>query len=676
MNKLTYISAIAAGLASLSACGDQVTNITEKSDVLVVAKFKNLEKCEDDMVGTLAYVSDSAKSYVCTEDGWVTFSGADGEVGPKGEDGDDGKNGTSCTLKELKSKDGYKIICGDDSVGVVLNGEKGEKGEPGDKGDPGDNGSDGSGCTLADNQSGIVTVTCGTTTTTLYKALCGTVPYEPTKKTCSNGMLLDINPTTPTPTSICGMTIYNTSTHQCVNGTITPLPTTPSIAYCGTLTYLPSVQQCLNGTIVYINNTTPTLPGSSCESTDLWCEDTYDRVQTGFTESNEHAGYWWSYDDGGDGGASSIAWPAELDEYMTMAPIFETCNGLCGTVSLGQGTLTRTPFAGVGFDVAGKNESDAPIPADISDWNGICITYTSTMAAHLYLRLAESQEEALGYDVPNVSLPRTSSALEKCFLWSDFSQAGWGKAGKITGTEAATQTTNIRFEIQGVDGTSGEFNIIRLRKNDEGEHDVTIPCGDMWCGPDGMTSVVTGIGTSKANYWWFKTDNNEEEEGNSYFEWPVDIGNEYSDEALDPVIKQTGALSGSISLGDAYEYPYAEFGFNMDDDTEDEYDITEWEGFCVVYTSSAPFKLVLVPGDEEEYTNYDNLKASIGKTNDIKTVNLQWSAFAQSGWGNTVDKDEALTKVKAISFRFDGKAGESPNFKIYSIGKLGTCGTP
>ena len=78
----------------------------------------------------------------------------------------------SCSTESLKDSSGIKIICGGDSIGVVLNGKNGLPGEqgiqglPGQKGDPGEkgndgkngingtNGSNGSNCivqTLADN---------------------------------------------------------------------------------------------------------------------------------------------------------------------------------------------------------------------------------------------------------------------------------------------------------------------------------------------------------------------------------------------------------------------------------------------------------------------------------------------------------------------------------------------
>ena len=56
-------------------------------------------------------------------------NGKDGKNGTNGSNGKDGDDGLSCTAEAID--DGYKIVCGDDSVGVVLNGAKGDKGVDG-----------------------------------------------------------------------------------------------------------------------------------------------------------------------------------------------------------------------------------------------------------------------------------------------------------------------------------------------------------------------------------------------------------------------------------------------------------------------------------------------------------------------------------------------------------------
>lgn len=78
-----------------------------------------------------------------------------------------GKDGTSCTAIAIDN--GYKIMCGDDSIGVVLNGEKGEPGA----------------------------------------ALCDTALYDPATHYCNNGKVQTLNK--------CNGTLYNPTTHYCQN---------------------------------------------------------------------------------------------------------------------------------------------------------------------------------------------------------------------------------------------------------------------------------------------------------------------------------------------------------------------------------------------------------------------------------------------------------------------------
>lgn len=149
--------------AVLVACGDEVTEVTEvnESGMKIIEKGEKLPSCTTDNEGALVYALDSAAAYACVNREWTSFKGdkgddgangkdgkdgadgkdgKDGEKGDKGdqgkqgEKGDAGKAGTSCTVEQLPDSSGFKVLCGGDSVGVVLNGEKGEQGDPGEDG--------------------------------------------------------------------------------------------------------------------------------------------------------------------------------------------------------------------------------------------------------------------------------------------------------------------------------------------------------------------------------------------------------------------------------------------------------------------------------------------------------------------------------------------------------------
>ena len=155
--QLIFACAALATLAYLTACGDETTNnVTETTGMSVVKKGDKTPDCTADNEGEMIYVVDSAAAFFCADGKWQSLKGEKGEQGkqgepgepgvgeqgpqgPKGDDGegkqgDPGAAGKSCTAQKLASNDGYKIVCGGDSVGVVMDGPKG---------DPGDDGADG-----------------------------------------------------------------------------------------------------------------------------------------------------------------------------------------------------------------------------------------------------------------------------------------------------------------------------------------------------------------------------------------------------------------------------------------------------------------------------------------------------------------------------------------------------
>jgi len=68
-------------------------------------------------------------------------------------------------------------------------------------------------------------------------------------------------------------------------------------------------------------------------------------------------------------------------------------------------------------------------------------------------------------------------------------------------------------------------------------------------------------------------------------------------------------------------------------------------------------------------------KTTIGLDHYVK-VDIAWESFKTTGWykGTSVDVDYALTVANGFDFQF-AKPGsdDSGSFRIYSIGRLGTC---
>ena len=130
-------------LLSFSACGDETTNnVTETTGMTLVEKGAKMPDCTDDNVGEMVYAMDSVAAFFCANGKWQSLKGEPGEQGIQGEQGEPGEGkqgpkgndgvgtpgaaGQSCTATALGGNKGYKIECGGDSVGVVLNGTDGK----------------------------------------------------------------------------------------------------------------------------------------------------------------------------------------------------------------------------------------------------------------------------------------------------------------------------------------------------------------------------------------------------------------------------------------------------------------------------------------------------------------------------------------------------------------------
>ncbi|MBO4435728.1 MAG: fibrobacter succinogenes major paralogous domain-containing protein [Fibrobacter sp.] len=423
-------------------------------------------------------------------------------------------------------------------------------------------------------------------------------------------------------------------------------------------------------------------PQVTCANDDLWCgpQGIY-MVLTGLDAGDETSGYWFSYADDADGGQSKIDWPVERgNEYSPDAfdPVIDYCGGLCGTYTLTKGTLEYDPYVGVGFSIAGtKDGSSEPVPADASDWGGVCITYTADNAAGLILDLGDAKNAELASDKPFVTLGKTTVPQEKCFTWSQFKQGGWGvyKGGTtISGYEASKILVYLNFEIQAKTGTTGGFNVIRLRKNPDGINSSPFAwCGDLWCGPtDEVGRVNTGF-DDYSGYWF--TFNDANDLGHSYISFPADVEEDEYNNFYGPLIRAYKGIVGSVNLGEGYDYPYAGFAFNVYDEYGTGTNITDWGGVCLVYRSTLGFSIELQ--DESNVTDYNNYKATVAKSATISAVDFLWSDFKQgTGWGETVAQATVLSNVSRIKLTYEGAAGTSGVAEIYSIGHPGTCSRP
>ena len=183
-----------------------------------------------------------------------------------------------------------------------------------------------------------------------------------------------------------------------------------------------------------------------------------------------NAGKWFLDTDSIDGGKSTIQWLVPLGDKRdstSIRPVLEECgNGLCGTFNLDKGELDYDPFVQVGFNVAGFDSNGVALAADVSNWQGICIMYSSSVYAILELSLSDSLNAAMNYALPAVELGKTYGK-SKCFDWSDFQQPSWKRDKDLTmsGEDAARQLVKVIIRIQGKSGNSGSFSIGAIGSN-------------------------------------------------------------------------------------------------------------------------------------------------------------------------------------------------------------------
>ena len=227
-------------------------------------------------------------------------------------------------------------------------------------------------------------------------------------------------------------------------------------------------------------------------------DDAPDQIQTGLDNGTGTSGFWFTYTDHVDGGASIVHWDIDItpEPPFTLEPIIYECKGICGTARLSKETLAYNPFVGLGFNVAGEiSEKDWSLATgDASTWGGLCVTYTSDTDIALELGLGEKIDSTMNYANPAVTLPASQTDKRVVVSWSDFKQpSSYDGAVKFDGEAAAKQLATVRFKIQAEDGDY-RFNICAV-----GPKDGTCPekCG-IPTSPDDIkiargTSAVSAI---------------------------------------------------------------------------------------------------------------------------------------------------------------------------------------
>ncbi|SHK83945.1 T9SS type A sorting domain-containing protein [Fibrobacter sp. UWB12] len=205
---------------------------------------------------------------------------------------------------------------------------------------------------------------------------------------------------------------------------------------------------------------------------------------------------------------------------------------------------------------------------------------------------------------------------------------------------------------------------------------------DTWLGD--APQVETGIGNDTNTYGYWFSYGDDGDGGESKVIWPVELGNEYSATAMDPVVEHCGGICGTAALakGSLTYNPFVGIGFNVvgEGASGDPVpgDASAWGGLCITYTSAAAPSLELGLGDVDATIGYANPAASLAKAaSAAATKSIPWSGFTQPSWYKGTTKmsgTDAAAQLVAVKFKIQAAAGNY-DFNICAIGPYtgGTC---
>lgn len=385
--------------------------------------------------------------------------------------------------------------------------------------------------------------------------------------------------------------------------------------------------------------------------------------------------YWDAKSDAKKGGTSYISWPAQLtDGADSLSSVIDSCQGLCGTAVLKKGSMTSSPYAGVGFVIA-RDESGEPVPVDVSSWGGVCMTYTSEANPLIVLDLGDSLEHELGDELPSASLTKSKdgSEITKCVSWDEFALStksnelpkSWQE---VVGEKAASQLLGLKFRIQ-ADSGEYKFNVRHvgtkvkdplktahrnLSSSSQAETSSSSSIYTNWLllsGDDGslwtplkdkdhvqslLYTFYKEDEVSESSYrpmeqdgrWFIETD--AARGGESSISWPVSLGD---DSSLVGVVESCKGLCGRASLkrGTSQKAPAVAVSFNLAKDSAGNPTYVEawnWRGICVEYYSETDISVELVlPDSLNRILDYNLPAAKLSRSSSIEKTCLPWDEF-------------------------------------------------
>lgn len=192
---------------------------------------------------------------------------------------------------------------------------------------------------------------------------------------------------------------------------------------------------------------------------------------------------------------------------------------------------------------------------------------------------------------------------------------------------------------------------------------------NLWNGTVGDCKVKTD--SDESGYWYIWSD--DVDGGASRIEFPVAIGNDYSNDVYEPVIDECKGFCGTIEFGNTPN-PEAGVGFLVADYGKTA-DISSWGGLCITYSSDVPLRISIV----SELTDNSDIKSmpqiylpsSLQADASESTITqcARWHDFSYSPQlSDTIFGDDVVVKAKAIVFAFIGSSSETKKFNIKVVG--------
>jgi len=385
---------------------------------------------------------------------------------------------------------------------------------------------------------------------------------------------------------------------------------------------------------------------------------------------------WVPYDDYKDGAGACVATEtqSEVESYedFPMLSLSVVCNG-----------YNYDAYGGAGINLYSE-------PTDITEWDGICVEYSTDEAVKLSI-IPFNEKELTGYDDYGIPLNDASETVIINRKWTSFSRAGWEHDHEISMADFLKYTRGFKVQYDGWSGAN--IRILRIgkwgdcgpvsdadkllaeqekkdaeNKANEKYYDIESYFSGSYSWDYGSSGarIETGFddGDDESGYWFYDAGKNAE------ISFPYAVGSEFGDENSinDEIMDYCRGICGQVKL-DAKAGAYTFVGFNMVNSSLGGADMKAYGGIQVAYVSTdMPMYIVLVP---EDYATSDlYYMASLPATgeNGLTEVDIPWSEFYASK-ETEVSVEDFVKKVAAIhvQFMYTGTA-TSTSFNLRAIG--------